>query len=546
MHPIIYGFLLFHSVAECQQASSADSLEARIDPIFSAYGHKTPGAVIGIIDHGKLVYKKGYGMANVERRFLNTPNKIFNIASVSKQFTAAAVSLLIQQNRLSLEDNIRRYIPDFPEYGSPITIRHLLYHTSGIRDYMVLMWLTGRSFEGPFENREAIKIIQAQKQLEFTPGYRCVYSNSNYVLLAQIVRKVTGMTLNEYAKQSLLHPLGMYSSGYNDKLLSNTGSVAISYQRVDADYRPYKNGHQAIGDGGMHTTLEDIVKWDQAFYDTTSIHQQLLVKGTLENGNPLSYGRGIMTGVHRGLSIHTHPGAFLGYRSEILRFPEKQITIVLLGNSDDINPEEMTRQVADAYLFRKTAKQEIKPKAMSIESVNDYQTLTGIYEVGPNVFIEINRAGNELTGRVSGQPIQKLHWEKTNLFRVGSTDDHLLFDTDSLRAAFQLTVLQGKNTVKAKKLDIVSGEPLNQFSGTYYNTEQNAEYVFSVEDGILWFKVGTNSRVRADVTKKYDAVHFSYLNLEKATIKFDRDALGEIIGFTLGSGRIKLLTFEKK
>lgn len=548
MNKIIVGFLLLllNTAAGCTEVALTDSLEVRINTIFEAYGSHTPGAVIGIIDHGRLVYKKGYGMANLERGFPNTPDKIYKIASVSKQFTAAVISLLIQQKYISLEDDIRQYIPDFPDYGKPVTISNLLYHTSGIRDYMVLMWLTGRSFEESFDNRDAMEIIRGQKQLDFITGHRCVYSNSNYILLAEIVKKVMGTPFEEYSKQYLFYPLGMNSSGYNDSKFFTDKSMAISYKRAGSNYLPYKNENRAIGDGGMYTTLEDLVKWDRAFYDTASINQLLLVKGKLENGNQLSYGRGIMTGMYRGQAIHRHPGAFLGYRSEILRFPEKQVTIVLLGNSEDINPEEITGKVADFYIFNENVKEEFNRKMMPLDSTKYDLKLAGIYEVGPSVFIEIKQQNNELTGKVSGQPTQKLYRESKYLFKVGSTDDHVVFDTDSSDTILQLTVLQGKNTVKAKKLEFVSGETLKQFSGIYYNAEQKANYIISVEEGALWFKVGTNPKLRAEVVKKYDTFYFSYLNLENASIKFNRDSLGVITGFTLGSGRIKALKFDRK
>lgn len=539
--------LLLLTTAVRSNAFFTDSLEVRINRIFKNYvGSTKPGAVIGIIDQGRLVYKKGYGMANLERRFSNNTDKLYKIASVSKQFTAAAISLLIRQKQLALEDDIRRYIPDFPDYGKPITISHLLYHTSGIRDYMVLMWLTGRSFEDSFDNQDAMAMIKGQKQLDFTTGHRCVYSNSNYILLAEIVKKVTRIPLEEYTKRYLFDPLKMDSSGYSKSQSSFDTSVAISYKKVGSEYLPYKNDNHAIGDGGMFTTLDDIVKWDRAFYDTSSVNQLLLVKGKLENGNLLSYGRGIMTEMYRGQTIHRHPGAFLGYRSEILRFPEKQITIVLLGNSEDINPEEITEQVADAYLFNETGKDEFIPEKWPVDSTNYYPKLTGIYEVGPSVFIEIKQEDNELTGKVSGQPPQKLHRESKYIFKVGNTNDQVVFNTDSSSNILRLSVIQEKNTVKAEKLVIVSGEPLKQFLGTYYNTEQKATYLFRIEDGTLWFKTGTNPSVRADVVKKYDTVHFSYLNLENASLKFNRDSFGVITGFTLGSGRIKALKFDRR
>lgn len=528
---LVFLFLIFcnydsHSVPR----QNSDTLESHIDRILAKYiGNNRPGATIGIIHNGRLVFKKGYGMANLERSISNSPATIYKIASVSKQFTAAAIIQLVRKNRLSLTDDIHKYIPDFPDYGKPITISNLLYHTSGIRDYMVLMWLSGKSFEDNFSNQDALDIIMRQSSLHFTTGHRCVYSNSNYILLAEIIKRTTGTSLTQYAHKNLFDQLGMSHSGFG-----NAKQATPGYRKNDVGYTPYKNANKTMGDGGMFTTLSDLAKWDETFYETASISHQLLTRGRLDNGNILTYGMGIMTGYYRGEPVQMHPGAFLGYRAEMLRFPEKHITIICLGNSEDINPETITRSIADVYIFNDKISE--APAEIQFNS-----TILGKYEVAPNVFIDIKHENNQLTGQVSGQPKHILYADSANTYKIGTTGDKVKFN-EHLQ---ELTVLQKQGSTNARKPESVQADQLHEYAGIYHSEEQKATYSFYAKEGTLWFTVGTNPAVKAEILKKYDRVYFSYQNLESATIEFIRNSTGQVKGFTLSSGRVSGLKFIK-
>ena len=295
---IIFLCILYSNCFCANLQNNTDSLELKIDAILNAHlGSDRPGATIGIIDNGVLIFKKGYGMANLQKRVPNSSGVLYKIASVSKQFTAASIVTLIQQNIISLNDNIRKYIPEMRDYGKPITIANLLYHTSGIRDYMVLMWLTGKSFEDKFSNKDALEIILRQNALHFITGNRCVYSNSNYILLAEIVRKVTGASLKEYAYRNIFSQLKMNNSGFDGYNTGKNSTLALSYKKSASGYISFGNENRTFGDGGIATTLEDLVNWDQTFYDPQFITAQILHLGKLDNGNILSYGMGIMTPV---------------------------------------------------------------------------------------------------------------------------------------------------------------------------------------------------------------------------------------------------------
>lgn len=542
--------LAFNSV-NAFQSDLTISVEQVIDSMLINYtGPDKPGVTIGIIQDGKLIFQKGYGMANLTLHKANTPQVLYNIASGSKQFTAFVVASLIQEQKISLTDTIGKFIPEFPDYGKGITIENLLYHTSGIRDYMVLMWLTGKSFEETFSNKDALNSIVRQNKLNFSPGDRCVYSNSNYVLLAEIIHRSTGRTLAEHSKD-LFKTLGMNSSGFGEYNTRKNAVRALSYFKSGDHYLPFKEKFIAYGDGGMFTTLEDLVHWDNLFYDSTSLVQHILKRGTLNNGNLLNYGMGIQFGTYRNELVQAHAGAFLGFRSETLRIPARKISIICLGNSEDVNPEFITRSIADIFVFKvknsealpQTTVTKARDKSLRVE---DASVFTGVYQVVPNVLIHIREEGGLLSGQVTGQPMQMLYADSSDTFTIGVTNDKAVFSNLQKGKHLQLTVMQKQGNTTAQRLPIVSPEDHIRYEGIYYSQEQQTTYRFYSKDEILYFKVGSNAEVQADVLTSYNRVYFHYKNLEKATIDFSVDGNGKVNSFLLNSGRVSGIQFVKK
>lgn len=528
-------------VTDTLRSSSDDSLVNKIDAIMLPYsGKDKPGAVIGIIDNGKIIFQKGYGMAEFVSKKLNHPDQIYKIASVSKQFTAAGTIELVRQGKLALDDNVRKYLPELPDYGKTITIADLLYHTSGIRDYMVLMWLTGKSFEENFSNDDALQIIYRQSKLHFSTGTRCVYSNSNYILLAEVIKTITGTSLNDYISLQLFQPLNMFASGYGLPKGGLRNKLASSYFKTATGYKSYKNNNLAVGDGGMYTTLGDLLNWDKTFYDTKSLATEILTKGKLFGGGMLNYGMGIMHGFYKGQPIQMHPGAFLGYRAEILRFPQKRITIICLGNSEEINPEIITKAIAGIYVFKEQAK-----NLQETISMNDQQLklIIGKYEVAPNVFVDISHDNNQLTGQLTGQPKQTLIKTGQHTYAIGNSGDTAIFRSEFYGKMQELVVVQKTGLTVAKRPDIVAITELGKYLGKYECEEQKVTYNFYLKDNKLWFKPGNGPAIQGDILKEYNRIHFGYQNLEQATIDFNIDESKKVIGFTLNSGRVSSLKF---
>jgi CubicO group peptidase (beta-lactamase class C family) len=519
-----------------------DSTEVSIDKIMTAYsGNNKPRAVIGIIRNGAFVFRKGYGMADLKSKKPNHPEVAYEIASVSKQFTAAAILSLIRQKKLAFTDDIRTYLPSFPKYDKEITVGNLLYHTSGIRDYMVLMWLTGKSFEDKFLNEDALEIIYRQSKLHFATGTRCVYSNSNYVLLAEILKKVSGNSLTEYAHTVLFKPLGMGNTGFDGFKVPAKTAKALSYYPNSAGYKDFRNDNRVAGDGGVLTTLNDLFKWDKTFYDKSSLASETLVKGKLVDGKPLTYGMGIMTGLYKGLPVQMHPGAFLGYRAELLRFPEQKISIICLANTEEINPEQLTRAIADVYIFKEAVK-----KQPSLPSPEEVKAVTGKYEVAPNVFVDISLENGVLIGQVTGQPKQMLSPMGSHSFKIVDSDDQAVFSLLAAGKMQQLTVIQKQGKTIAKRPALIETDQLSKYIGNYYSEEQKASYVFYLKKDGLYFRMGNGPEVSAEILRNNHRVYFSYKNLEQATIDFQVGADGAVAGFSVNSGRVSNLQFIRK
>lgn len=333
------------------------SREAEVDRIFAEWdGPDSPGCVVGVIQDGRFVYQRGYGMANLDYGIPNSPEMVYYVGSVSKQFAAAAAVRAAQEGALSLDDDIRRWLPEMPDYGVPITIRHLVHHTSGIRDIYTLMELAGLRLEDVFPDEDAIALIARQAELNFRPGTDHLYSNSGYFLLSQIVERATGSSLREYAERSLFAPLGMTSSHFHDEPGHVFPNRAISYMPgEDGGYRiSYLMNFDKVGAGGLYTTLDDLLRWDANFYDPrvggAPLLERMHERGVLASGDTLAYAFGLTHGEFRGLRTVGHGGSMMGFRADLVRFADERFTVATLCNLGTIDPGALSRRVAEVYL----------------------------------------------------------------------------------------------------------------------------------------------------------------------------------------------------
>jgi CubicO group peptidase (beta-lactamase class C family) len=348
--------LLTATLAQPGPTGSPDRLNEKVDKLFSQWNKPdSPGCALGVIKEGKFVYKRGYGSANLDYNVPLSSESVFYIASTSKQFTAASILLLVRRSVISLDDDIRKYFPELPKYEAPITVNHLVHHTSGVRDYLELMGMAGRKMDEPFGNEEAVEWIARQKGLNFKPGEKFLYSNSNYVLMAEIVRRASGKSLREFADENIFRPLGMANTHFNDDRAAVVKNRVVSYAPINGGrFRQFIKTIEAMGDGNLLTSVEDLAKWDQNFYDNKvggeGFSQQMLTRSKLNNGEEISYAFGLGTDEYKGLKAVAHGGGFMGFRTEMIRFPEQRFTVICLCNVGETNPGALARQVADIYL----------------------------------------------------------------------------------------------------------------------------------------------------------------------------------------------------
>jgi len=354
---IVAIVVLIQPVMPAQQgAAVAPAPGMAVDDIFSKWSSSTPGCAVGVAVGGKAMLLKAYGMADLERDVRNTPDTIFEAGSVSKQFTAMAVQLLANDGKLSIDDPVRKYIPELPDYGKPLTIRHMLSHTSGLRD-----WGSVESIAGwPRTTREythahVLEIVSKQKSLNFEPGTNWSYSNTGFNLAAIIVSRVSGMPFAEFSKQRIFTPLGMAHTSWRDDHTRIIKGRAIAYSLDNGEYHiemPFEN---VYGNGGLLTTVGDLLIWNENFVNpkvgNAKLISEMAAGGQFNDGKPLEYyGLGLFIEIYRGVHNVYHSGSTAGYRAHLNRFPDSRTSVAVLCNGSNGDASRSANRVSDVFL----------------------------------------------------------------------------------------------------------------------------------------------------------------------------------------------------
>lgn len=344
---------------------------AAVDAVFADYDRTSaPGCAVGIVEAGRLRYGRGYGMGSLEHRVPLGTSSVFYLASVSKQFAAAAVVIAEHEGLLSMDDDVRAHIPEFPDYGTPITIRHLVHHTSGLRDYLQLLSMSGRRPEDVLTDEDMLGLIMRQRALNFEPGSEYLYSNTGYVLLAEIIHRASGQSLREYAEEKIFEPLGMNSTHFHDDRTHVVPNRVFSYARQDeGPWRfSYLMNFDKVGDGGLYSTIEDLARWDGAFYDdllgVPDFAEKMYMRGVLNSGDTIRYARGLGVNPRRGLQRIVHGGSLMDFRTNIARYPDQRTTFIVLCNRN-VNAGALSNAVEDIVLADDFSEPPAVPQAPS-------------------------------------------------------------------------------------------------------------------------------------------------------------------------------------
>jgi CubicO group peptidase (beta-lactamase class C family) len=347
--------LALTSPAAHAQASPRQDTVARVDSIFSRFTTTTPGCAVGVSRHGRTVLAKAYGMSNLEYDVPLTTESIIEAGSVAKQFTAAAILLLAQQGKLSIDDRVRKHIPELPDYGAPLTIRHMLNHTSGLRDWGVVAAVEGWPRGSRVHTHEhVLDIVARQRSLNFTPGSEYLYSNTGYNLLAIIVQRVSGRPFADFTRTEIFEPLGMTRTSWRDDYTRIVKGRATAYSPTRNGFRlnmPFENVH---GNGGLLTTVEDLLRWsanfDAAHVGGPALLREQVRTGRLTSGREIEYAAGLTVTRYRGVPEVNHSGATAGYRAFLARYPDQGLTVAVLCNHGGAGAVSLGHNVANIFL----------------------------------------------------------------------------------------------------------------------------------------------------------------------------------------------------
>jgi len=507
---------------------------------------------------GRIVYKHGYGMADLDHNVTITASTVFHVASMSKQFTAASILLLAQQGKLSLDDDVRKYIPELPSFGSLITIRHLIHHTSGLRDQWNLLELAGWRYSlDLITDEDVMSVVTSQKDLNFKPGEKHVYCNTGYTLLAIIVKRVSGMSFREFTTKNIFEPLGMSHTFFRDDHAEIVKNNAYGYKsEKGGPFRLGLTNFDTAGATSLHTTVEDLALWDENFYHPRvggpSFLDQMLQRGKLNNGETLDYAFGLVVGKYKGLPTVDHGGGDAGYRSDMTRFPEQHFSVAVLCNDADTSPSRLARSVADIYLAGDLKAPEPSATAAPAAGVNlTEQQLSGFqglyWNRDDDQFLKTYLKDGKLRISFDKEDDYALKPASETLFHVADTPwgDQANFRIEPSAGDKPRRLLQSFGDEKTDLFESVpSSTPtaaeLAGYEGSYVSQEIEPIYRMVVRDGKL-----TLTRLK----HKPDPLEPRVLDVFTAkigTVRFTRDSSHRVSGFVLNSDRIRNFRFTRR
>lgn len=467
---------------------------AAVDKVFAAMrGDDRPGAAVGIYRQGKLIYSNGYGMSNLDAGTPITADTVFNLASVSKQFTAFSIALLAREGKVDLQADIRTYLPNLPDLGQRITVADLVHHTSGIRDYIALAALSGHDGDSMLKQRHAIALLERQRGMNFAPGTRYQYSNSGYALLAEIVQVAAGKSLDAFMKERIFVPLGMTQTRVRDDLTRIEPGYAAGYEKGE-DGRPWARAvynRVAVGPGNLLSTVGDLAKWAGNFakpvVGDAQFIEQLSAPAALRDGTPVNYGFGLARKTVLGHRVVTHDGGISGFRTTFVFFPDDDFAIIVLANHG-VDLDALREQLAAIYLQPKAVAQPKWPKTITPNAAT-LATLTGDYLDSEGPMLTLRAQGKQLIPSSRGSDRGAMTFWADGSFGgggYGSTRYRPVREQGEVVGLEAIsTSSDGQRVTRMTRVARVtpSAASLTALTGVYYAEEIDTSYEVSVVDG---------------------------------------------------------------
>ncbi len=528
----------------------------KVDEIFAVWdGKQTPGAAVAVVSDGAIIYKKGYGMANLEYDIPISPTSIFHIASVSKQFTVFSILLLQSEGKVNLDDDIRNYIPEVPDFGPTITLRHLASHTSGLRDQLALLAMAGWRMDDVITKEHVLKLVSRQKDLNFEPGDKYLYCNTGFTLLAEVVSRVSGKTFAEFTEANIFGPLQMNHTLFYDDHERIVKNRTYSYYLDFTGFKKSVLSFAIVGATSLFTTVEDLSLWALNFSEikigSAEIIKTMNTPAVLNDGEESGAALGQFVSKYKGLNEISHGGDDAGYRSYLARFPDQKFSVMVFSNSAIISAEGMAHKIVDIYLkeqLESEVKEEVdKSESTDGKTVIDSKILDsylGEYEFQPGVIASITKENGQLFAKASGQEIVKLNPISSTEFAVEGDEARVEFVLNESKNVELIMLFQGDQIQEARRLmpfDKTTVD-LSEFTGRFYSEELETAYNFKIQDGKLVAEhirlsdIGLGP-IKRDVFSG-DAWFFSQ-------IEFIRENDKTVSGCKVSSERVRNLYFKK-
>ena len=521
----------------------------KVDEVFKTFTTSpSPGCAVAIYRNGEIAYARGYGLASLEHSVPITPRTVFDIGSTSKQFTAFSILLLEREGRLSLDDDVRKFVAELPQYQRPITIRHLLQHTSGLRDYLTLFSLAGVKTESWTTQRDAVRLAVRQREANFAAGDEWLYSNTGYLLLAEVVQRASGESLKDFARARIFEPLGMARTFILDNHTLVVANRATGYGPRTGGFQVDMSNFEQVGDGAVQTTVEDLLLWDRNFYEPRVGDAPLIEcaqqTGTLTGGRALDYAAGLMIGEYRGLRTVRHGGAWAGYRADLVRFPTERTSIACFCNLSSANPGRLADRVADVVLagvLKPAAPTAVRAAASPFTIPEaELRRLEGVYRSADGrAFGRVRVSEGKATwrGRIPLVPIAPRRF-----LMGGAGAEVVCAEGSGGRQQCQVQPPPGSrgDPVTFEQLPAVAGaDDLRAYAGDYYADELDVVWTFTVKDDALVLSIRGDTGepfVRAD--------RDTFIQDNGLVVEFAREG-GVVSGGRLHAGRVRNLRFKR-
>ena len=528
----------------------------QVDQLFTAWsGNDTPGAAVAVVQNGNITYKKGYGIANLEYDIPISPSSVFHIASISKQFTIFSILLLEKQGKLNLDDDIRKYIPEVPDFGKTITLRHLASHTSGLRDQWTLLQMAGWRMDDVITKEQILKLVSKQKDLNFAPGDEFLYCNTGFTLLAEVVSRVSNMSFAEFTDANIFKPLEMNKTLFYDDHEKIVRNRTYSYYADSLGFKKSVLNYANVGATSLFTTVEDLSLWAINFSNPkvgdTAIINLMNTPIVLNNGKTFGGALGQFVGEYKGLNEIQHGGADAGYRSYLTRFPDENFAVIVFSNSAEFSSGRMSHKVVDIYLkdrFKVEPEKEVVHDENSSQSIlvdqKTLKTYVGEFELRPGFTIIITENNGQLSAQATGQSVVSLTPLSATEFKVDGVEAKIEFIPNGDENIKSIKLHQNGQLIdgpRSKPFDEGSVNLLD-FTGHFYSEELSTAYEFMVESEKLIARHSRLSDIELNPIKKD---MFSGNRGFFSQIEFIRDTNNTIIGCKVSAGRVRNLYFQK-